>query len=63
MPPTPPAPMRAAWFPDDAKAIDGVLLEAETDVGVDRGGDADVGVAEEQPIPLPSGQAGAGRML
>lgn len=27
--------------------IDGVALEAESDVGIHRGGDADVGVAEE----------------
>jgi hypothetical protein len=29
-----------------AEEVDGVSLEAEADVGVDRGGDADVGVAE-----------------
>jgi len=27
--------------------VDGLALEAESDVGVDGGGDADVGVAEE----------------
>jgi hypothetical protein len=27
--------------------VDGVALEAESDVGVDGGGDADVGVVEE----------------
>jgi len=30
-----------------AKEVYGVALEAESDVGVDSGGDADVGVAEE----------------
>ncbi|MFJ3216603.1 hypothetical protein ACIPLC_11855 [Kitasatospora sp. NPDC086801] len=30
-----------------AEEVDGVALEAESDVGVDGGGDADVGVAEE----------------
>jgi len=30
-----------------AEGVDGVALEAESDVGVDGGGDADVGVAEE----------------
>jgi hypothetical protein len=30
-----------------AEGVDGVALEAESDVGVDAGGDADVGVAEE----------------
>ncbi len=30
-----------------AEGIDGVSLEAESDVGVDGGGDTDVGVAEE----------------
>ncbi|GHI40539.1 hypothetical protein Sviol_49470 [Streptomyces violascens] len=30
-----------------AEEIDGVALEAESDVGVHGGGDADVGVAEE----------------
>ncbi len=30
-----------------AEGVDGVALEAEPDVGVDAGGDADVGVAEE----------------
>jgi len=30
-----------------AEEIDGVALDAESDVGVDGGGDADVGVAEE----------------
>lgn len=30
-----------------AEGVDGVSLEAESDVGVDGGGDADVGVAEE----------------
>jgi hypothetical protein len=30
-----------------AEEVDGVSLEAESDVGVDGGGDADVGVAEE----------------
>jgi hypothetical protein len=30
-----------------AEEVDGVALEAEPDVGVDGGGDADVGVAEE----------------
>jgi tetrahydromethanopterin S-methyltransferase subunit E len=30
-----------------AKGVDGVTLEAESDVGVDAGGDADVGVAEK----------------
>lgn len=30
-----------------AEGVDGVSLEAESDVGVDAGGDADVGVAEE----------------
>lgn len=30
-----------------AEEIDGVVLEAKSDVGVDGGGDADVGVAEE----------------
>lgn len=30
-----------------AEGVDGVALEAEPDVGVDGGGDADVGVAEE----------------
>lgn len=30
-----------------AEEVDGVALEAEADVGVDGGGDADVGVAEE----------------
>lgn len=30
-----------------AEDVDGVALEAESDVGVDGGGDADVGVAEE----------------
>lgn len=30
-----------------AQAIDGLALEAEPDVGIDAGGDADVGVAEE----------------
>lgn len=29
--------------------VDGLALEAESDVGVDVGGDADVGVAEEFP--------------
>lgn len=29
------------------KGVDGLALEAELDVGVDAGGDADVGVAEE----------------
>ncbi|OKJ28033.1 hypothetical protein AMK24_30605 [Streptomyces sp. CB02366] len=29
-----------------AEGVDGVALEAESDVGVDGGGDADVGVAE-----------------
>ncbi|MFC5264961.1 hypothetical protein ACFPJ1_22845 [Kribbella qitaiheensis] len=32
-----------------AEEVDGVALEAEPDVGVDGGGDADVGVAEEFP--------------
>jgi len=31
----------------DAQDVDGLALEAESDVGVDGGGDADVGVAEE----------------
>lgn len=30
-----------------AEGVDGLALEAESDVGVDAGGDADVGVAEE----------------
>ena len=30
-----------------AQGVDGLALEAESDVGVDAGGDADVGVAEE----------------
>jgi hypothetical protein len=30
-----------------SEGVDGVSLEAESDVGVDGGGDADVGVAEE----------------
>ncbi len=30
-----------------AQSVDGVALEAESDVGVDAGGDADVGVAQE----------------
>jgi hypothetical protein len=30
-----------------AEGVDGVSLEAESDVGVDGGGDVDVGVAEE----------------
>ncbi|WP_436849622.1 hypothetical protein [Streptomyces avermitilis] len=30
-----------------AESVDGVALKAESDVGVDGGGDADVGVAEE----------------
>lgn len=30
-----------------AEGVDGLALEAESDVGVDGGGDADVGVAEE----------------
>ncbi|MEV8569826.1 hypothetical protein AB0436_30465 [Streptomyces sp. NPDC051322] len=30
-----------------AEEVDGVASEAESDVGVDGGGDADVGVAEE----------------
>lgn len=30
-----------------AEGVDGVALETESDVGVDGGGDADVGVAEE----------------
>jgi len=30
-----------------AESVDGLALEAESDVGVDAGGDADVGVAEE----------------
>lgn len=30
-----------------AKGVDGLALEAESYVGVDAGGDADVGVAEE----------------
>lgn len=30
-----------------AEEVDGVSLEAESDVGVHRGGDADVGVVEE----------------
>jgi hypothetical protein len=30
-----------------AEGVDGIALEAESDVGVDGGGDADVGVAEE----------------
>lgn len=30
-----------------AEGVDGLVLEAETDVGVDGGGDADVGVSEE----------------
>lgn len=30
-----------------AQGVDGFALEAESDVGVDAGGDADVGVAEE----------------
>ena len=30
-----------------AEAIDGLVLEAKTDVGVGGGGDVDVGVAEE----------------
>ncbi len=30
-----------------AQGVDGLMLEAESDVGVDAGGDADVGVAEE----------------
>ena len=30
-----------------AEGVDGVALEAESDVGVDGGGDADVSVAEE----------------
>ena len=30
-----------------AEEVDGVALEAEPDVGIDGGGDADVGVAEE----------------
>jgi hypothetical protein len=32
---------------DVAQRVDGLTLEAESDVGVDAGGDADVGVAEE----------------
>lgn len=32
---------------DDSEGVDGLALEAESDVGVDAGGDADVGVAEE----------------
>ncbi|BFO20987.1 hypothetical protein SHKM778_73750 [Streptomyces sp. KM77-8] len=35
----------------DAEGVDGVALEAESDVGVDGGGDADVGVAEEWSDP------------
>ncbi len=31
----------------DVEGVDGLALEAESDVGVDAGGDADVGVAEE----------------
>ncbi|KOV85624.1 hypothetical protein ADL01_08175 [Streptomyces sp. NRRL WC-3618] len=30
-----------------AEGVDGVALEVESDVGVDGGGDADVGVSEE----------------
>ncbi|SEF90904.1 hypothetical protein SAMN05216223_102443 [Actinacidiphila yanglinensis] len=30
-----------------AQGVDGLVLEAESDVGVDLGGDGDVGVAEE----------------
>ena len=30
-----------------AEGVDGLALEAESDVGVDAGGDADVGVAEQ----------------
>jgi hypothetical protein len=30
-----------------AEEVDGVALEAESDVGVDGGGDADVGVSQE----------------
>lgn len=30
-----------------AEGVDGLALKAESDVGVDAGGDADVGVAEE----------------
>jgi hypothetical protein len=32
---------------DAAQGVDGLVLEAESDVGVDLGGDGDVGVAEE----------------
>ncbi|GAA2948235.1 hypothetical protein GCM10020227_13980 [Streptomyces flavovirens] len=32
---------------DAAEGVDGLALEAESDVGVDASGDADVGVAEE----------------
>lgn len=32
---------------DAAQGVDGLALEAESDVGVDASGDADVGVAEE----------------
>jgi hypothetical protein len=31
----------------DVEGVDGLALETESDVGVDAGGDADVGVAEE----------------
>ncbi|NEW73723.1 hypothetical protein [Streptomyces rhizosphaericus] len=32
---------------DGAEGVDGVALESEPDAGVDGGGDADVGVAED----------------
>lgn len=32
-----------------AQGVDGLALEAESDVGMDVGGDADMGVAEEVP--------------
>jgi hypothetical protein len=48
----------------NAEGVDGIALEAESDVGVDGGHDADVGVVEEFLIATSSTPwSGGGRRL